>query len=69
MIPSFFIKLDKLPLTPNGKLDRNYLSKIELKLTSKIKLKPSTKTEEKMIEIFQKVLNIDNIGINDNFLN
>jgi surfactin family lipopeptide synthetase A len=67
MIPSFFIELDELPLLPNGKINRNLLINMDLQIIKKITEKPSTETEEKMIEIFQNILNSGDIGINDNF--
>ena len=69
MIPSAFVVLEKLPLTPNGKLDRNALPapdhhRPELDQTF---VAPRTPTEQKLADIWSKVLNLERVGIHDNF--
>ncbi|MDF5726641.1 MAG: amino acid adenylation domain-containing protein [Rhizonema sp. PD38] len=69
MLPSAFVMLEALPLTSNGKIDRQQLPQPE-------KLAPELATtyvapqspEEKMIAtVWQAVLNVEKVGIYDNF--
>jgi amino acid adenylation domain-containing protein len=69
MVPSAFVFLDSMPLTPNGKLDRKALpapdrSSRELGASY---VAPRTPVEEMIAEIWAKVLQIDKVGIYDNF--
>ncbi len=69
MVPSRFILLDQLPLTPNGKVDRNALPKPDT-LRPKVGteyLAPQNELQESIADVWQKVLGIDKVGINDNF--
>ncbi len=68
MIPSYFIPLEKLPLTPNGKLDREVLSKLGTSINSGVEYEaPRNTMEEKLVNICQEVLGVEQIGINDSF--
>ena len=68
MIPSAFIVMDKIPLTPNGKVDRKMLEKKEVMITSNQEYEAATNNVQKSLtKIFQDVLKLDKIGINDNF--
>jgi amino acid adenylation domain-containing protein len=68
MGPSGFIFLDKFPLTPNGKIDKKALPQLDFENNRENEyIAPSNETEIKLTQIWQEVLNIDNIGINDNF--
>ncbi|NJN10936.1 MAG: amino acid adenylation domain-containing protein, partial [Richelia sp. RM1_1_1] len=69
MLPSAFIVLDALPLTPNGKIDRRALpapdnQRPELTATFK---PPQSETEQQIAQLWQEVLYLDKVGINDNF--
>ena len=69
MLPSAFIVLDTLPLTPNGKIDRRALpapdnQRPELTATFK---PPQSETEQQIGKLWQEVLHLDKVGINDNF--
>lgn len=68
-IPSAFIFLDKLPLTTNGKIDRHSLPTPDL-ISSEIKrnyIAPRTFPEQQMAEIWQEVLGVSQVGIDDDF--
>jgi len=70
MIPSAFVMLDELPLTPTGKVDRRALSdpgneRPELDASF---LAPRTIIEEKVSKIWAEVLGLEQVGINDPFL-
>lgn len=66
MIPSAFIALPAFPLTSNGKLDRRLLPKHDFTKVNASE-KPRTPLEEKLVTIWAKALNLDNIGITDHF--
>jgi amino acid adenylation domain-containing protein len=69
MVPAVFMLLDALPLMPNGKIDRRALpspdrSRPEL---GKAFVAPRTPTEESLAEIWAQLLNIERVGVHDNF--
>jgi len=69
MIPNAFILLDALPLTPNGKVDRKALPAVDsarLEQESSF-AEPRTATEALIAEIWGKVLDVDRVGVHDNF--
>jgi amino acid adenylation domain-containing protein len=69
MIPSAFVILEGLPITPNGKIDRRALPKPEkfcLELAANYVM-PQTEVEQTIAKIWEKALNLGNIGIHDNF--
>jgi amino acid adenylation domain-containing protein/thioester reductase-like protein len=69
MIPSAFVILDAIPLTPNGKVDRRALpvpDKAELGLDRPF-VAPQTALEQAIAAIWQQLLDIEAIGIHDNF--
>jgi len=71
MIPSLFIKLDNLPLTANGKIYRKALPKPDY---SRPELgtpyaHPQNQMEENLVRIWEEVLGVRPIGIDDNFFN
>lgn len=72
MVPSKIVMMDKLPVLPNGKVDRNALGKLaefskKKEYQPNKNAKPTNDTERQLLTIWQKVLNISNIGIYDNF--
>ncbi|MCC5603472.1 non-ribosomal peptide synthetase [Nostoc favosum] len=69
MIPKAFIMLDSLPLTANGKVDRYALKAIDTRSRSidKAFIAPRTPTESTLAKIWAEVLNVENVGIHDNF--
>ncbi|NOQ28132.1 MAG: amino acid adenylation domain-containing protein, partial [Bacteroidales bacterium] len=68
MIPSYFVTLEKIPLNSNGKLNRKALPSPEIKAGDNY-VAPSTEIEEKLLEIWSEILNIDkeDISVNANF--
>ncbi|MGH9823094.1 MAG: non-ribosomal peptide synthetase, partial [Blastocatellia bacterium] len=69
MVPGAYVFLDKLPLTPNGKLDRHALSDLSI---SRPRLAaaftpPVSDLERKISEIWQEVLAVQRVGVDDNF--
>jgi len=68
MVPSYFVQLDKMPLTPNGKIDRKALPEPNVSMMAGTEYEaPRNDIEEKLVKIWQEVLRIEKIGINDNF--
>ncbi len=68
MIPSFIVEMKVLPLTPNGKVDRRALPEPEIKTEIEgIFAEPQTKTEKELTLIWKELLDLESIGINDNF--
>ncbi|PSB01376.1 non-ribosomal peptide synthetase [Merismopedia glauca] len=67
-IPNDFIVLDKLPLTANGKIDRRALPSPEsYNSKNEAYIPPKTDVEAIVAQIWQKVLNVEKVGIKDNF--
>ena len=69
MVPAVFVLLDTLPLLSNGKIDQRALpapdrTRPEL---DKIFVAPRTPTEELLAEIWAQVLDLERVGIHDNF--
>ncbi|HEU5132811.1 MAG TPA: non-ribosomal peptide synthetase, partial [Pyrinomonadaceae bacterium] len=69
MIPSAWITLDQLPLARNGKVDRKALPapdarRPELESTY---IAPRSATEQAIAEVWQEVLGIESVGVDDNF--
>lgn len=69
MLPSAFILLEKLPLTPNGKIDRKALPKPEISsnTVNSPSVAPTLTIHYQLLQIWQELLNIDALGIRDNF--
>ena len=68
MIPSGFIFLNKFPLNPNGKIDKKALPEFDYQENKENEyIPPSNDIEMKLTNIWQEVLGVEKIGINDNF--
>jgi amino acid adenylation domain-containing protein/FkbM family methyltransferase len=68
MVPAQWVVLDKLPLTTSGKVDRGALPAPEQKeSTSDHYLAPRTATEEILAGIWAEVLEVERVGMHDNF--
>ncbi len=69
MIPSAFVFLDALPLTPNGKVDRLRLPAPDKAGHEREELyvAPRTQTERALADIWTRVLEVERVGIHDNF--
>jgi len=69
MVPSAIVILDALPLSPNGKVDRKALPAPEgadrFGRTSYVA--PRTPLEEGLAEIWGELLQLEQVGIHDNF--
>jgi amino acid adenylation domain-containing protein len=69
MVPSAFIALEKLPVSPNGKLNRRALPSPDEAVSQAARefVPPSSPVEEAIAEIFAEVLEIRDVGRNDDF--
>src|SRR5205085_9537454 len=69
MWPSVFIGMEALPLTPSGKVNRRALPRPDpaRALGEDGYVAPRTATEAGLAEIWQAVLKLPKVGVNDNF--
>nr|WP_231505345.1 non-ribosomal peptide synthetase [Paenibacillus massiliensis] len=68
MMPTYFIQLERMPLTPNGKLDRKALPQPESVVrTHGEYIAPRTQLESELATVWQEVLGIEKISMQDNF--
>ncbi len=69
MVPAAFVALDEFPLTANGKVDRKALPapEIDRSQSSETYTPPGSELEETLVEIWQSVLKVDEVGTRDNF--
>ncbi|MCF4967182.1 non-ribosomal peptide synthetase [Nostoc sp. CMAA1605] len=68
MIPSAFVVLSEFPLNPNGKIDRKKLPKPdEVSIVESTYLPPRNSSERILANIWQQVLQVSKVGVNDNF--
>jgi amino acid adenylation domain-containing protein/non-ribosomal peptide synthase protein (TIGR01720 family) len=69
MVPTEFTALNHLPLNSNGKVDRKFLSQIDNHIfTHNLNYQPPrNETEQNLVRIWQELLNVDQVGVQDNF--
>ncbi|PJI07373.1 MULTISPECIES: non-ribosomal peptide synthetase [Clostridium] len=68
MVPSYFIKLESMPLTLNGKINRKALPEPQGKIDTGAEYEaPRNEIEQKLVQIWEDVLGVQDIGINDDF--
>ncbi|PYS61631.1 MAG: non-ribosomal peptide synthetase [Acidobacteria bacterium] len=69
MVPSLFVVLEKLPLSPTGKVDRGALPSTNgfMPKSARGFAAPSDELELKLTRIWEKVLNVRPVGVDDNF--
>ncbi|MEM1370050.1 MAG: amino acid adenylation domain-containing protein, partial [Cyanobacteria bacterium P01_H01_bin.15] len=74
MVPSRFVVVEHFPLMPNGKIDRQALLALESTTDSfraalsQPYLAPISATEQNLVELWESLLQIDPIGIDDHFI-
>jgi polyketide synthase PksN len=66
MVPSHFISIEQIPLTPSGKTDRKELLALEFNPTTDY-IAPKSRTEKIVADTWKEVLQLDKVGVNDNF--
>ncbi len=68
MIPGVWLQLESIPLTANGKVDRNALPEPNTsRLTARTYAPPRNVLEVKLCNIWQNVLGLEQVGIDDSF--
>lgn len=69
MIPGYFIQLDELPLTTNGKIDRKKLPGTDgIQMETGVEyVAPRNELEEKLVNMWEEVIDREKIGVKDNF--
>ncbi|GAA4055870.1 non-ribosomal peptide synthetase [Nonomuraea soli] len=69
LIPSIIVILDELPLSGNGKIDRSALPDPaeERPALGRAYVAPSTETERVLAEVWADVLELERVGVTDNF--
>ncbi|MGI5309470.1 amino acid adenylation domain-containing protein [Rheinheimera sp. WS51] len=69
MVPAIFVQLQSLPQTPNGKINRRALPKpsAELIKSGVPYLAPTNDIETKLCQLFQQILRVERVGIDDDF--
>ncbi|MGD2092758.1 MAG: amino acid adenylation domain-containing protein [Candidatus Aminicenantes bacterium] len=67
MVPLFFVELERIPLTPNGKLNRKLLPEPETGALTSHYTAPRNLLEKRLTEVWQEILAVDRIGIDDHF--
>ena len=67
MIPAHLLFLEQLPLTPNGKLDRKALPAVDASQMQAAYVAPHSELEQQVAAIWQQVLEVQRIGLNDHF--
>jgi amino acid adenylation domain-containing protein len=65
MVPAYFIQLDHLPLTASGKIDRKVLQLPQLQ--PQLYTPPKTEVEQTIARIWQDILVLEQVGLEDNF--
>ncbi|TBR56964.1 non-ribosomal peptide synthetase [Westiellopsis prolifica IICB1] len=69
MVPSGFVTLESFPMTPNGKVDRRALPAPGRPQLAEDYVMPRTEAEQLIAAVWQEVLQLEMVGVNDNFFN
>jgi hypothetical protein len=67
MVPSAYVLVDSLPLNRSGKVDERALPAPDHRPTAKELLLPATALEARLAEIWRRVLEVEQVGVEDNF--
>lgn len=68
MIPSLWVEVDQLPLSAQGKINRSALPEFNADGQTRPQyVAPKTQMERMLVEIWQDVLKVNNVGITDDF--
>lgn len=67
MVPATFTLIETVPLTPNGKLHRAGLPEPDTQISQQAYIAPETEVEKDIAGIWQTILKIEQIGVNDDF--
>ena len=67
MVPGLWLSLERLPLSANGKLERKALPRPDLSALQQGYAAPACELEQRLADIWQNVLGVAQIGVDDNF--
>jgi amino acid adenylation domain-containing protein/non-ribosomal peptide synthase protein (TIGR01720 family)/FkbM family methyltransferase len=68
MVPALWVEMETLPLTSNGKVDKKALPYPEASENTNTEYAaPRDITEQALVEIWQELLDVERVGIHDNF--
>ncbi|WP_177214581.1 amino acid adenylation domain-containing protein [Anaeromicropila populeti] len=68
MIPKYFMQVDKFPVLPSGKINRRELPEVnEKEFNAKNFVAPRNEIEKGFAKIWELVLDVERVGIEDNF--
>ncbi|HTF86333.1 MAG TPA: amino acid adenylation domain-containing protein, partial [Cellvibrio sp.] len=68
MVPAIYVFIERMPLTINGKIDRDALpAPKETDLLKEKYVAPRNPIEEKLCHLWQELLKLDQVGVEDNF--
>lgn len=67
MVPAGLTQLDQLPKTPNGKIDRKQLPEPAAPSEHRAQTQPANPTEAQILNLFQQVLERDDVSVTDDF--
>ena len=70
MVPAALVTLERMPLSPNGKIDRKALPAPDIGSQvreSTAYVEPQTELEKTIAQCWDELLNVDQIGLNDDF--
>jgi len=67
MVPSWYVRLERFPLTTSGKIDRRALPAPGVEAPEAGYAPPRTGLEADLCTLFQEVLGLDRVGVDDDF--
>ncbi|WP_157197751.1 phosphopantetheine-binding protein, partial [Methylomonas koyamae] len=68
MVPAAWVELEEMPLTSNGKINRKVLEDRPVDLSARTHyVAPGNAVEATLSEIWRDVLDLDQVGVQDNF--
>ncbi len=68
MVPTYFVEMEDIPLTSSGKANRKALPPVSGNdVIRKEYVAPATEMEQQLVTIWESVLDMEKIGITDNF--
>jgi amino acid adenylation domain-containing protein/non-ribosomal peptide synthase protein (TIGR01720 family) len=68
MVPSYFKQVETIPLTPAGKVDYKALAAAATSLAAGVEyVAPENEMEKTIAAVWQEVLGLEKVGVNDNF--
>jgi acyl carrier protein len=69
MVPRYITILQEMPQTGSGKVDRNQLPAPDTGDSGEnLKQAPTNQTQEQLVQIWQEILGVSEIGVQDNFM-